>query len=137
MKAALTDLIELQKKGELDANTQCGEITAGVTSNYIDNENIERCYYCETPLNEYLTWICYEFEFFRTECGVKPTKNNLNKVKKLLKNNYFYLFSIFQSLPSCDYDTVENYEQEKKLYNEVVRWAECVILIYDKNNKKN
>ncbi|MPS73985.1 MAG: hypothetical protein E2590_12695 [Chryseobacterium sp.] len=70
------------------------EVSSCLYANDGDHDNVERCYVCEKPLNEWLTWVEYESEYF--------TSDNRIWEKSLIRNNAFYLAAIFRSIPSCD-----------------------------------
>jgi len=71
-----------------------------------DHENIERCYQCNKPLNEHLTWIEYELDHYH---------EYLND--PIPKNEQFDLYCILQSIPSCDCSISEYVKHQLKLGN--------------------
>jgi hypothetical protein len=112
-------LTEMQKNGDFEA----GEFEENYLCDFSDKSSIEYCAICYKPFNSFLTWISDEFIFF----------NENRKSKKIVTENYFQLYTIFQSMPSYDYSRRPNYKEERKLFKNVVRWAEYVIKILTKN----
>lgn len=90
-----------------------------------DHGSIERCCVCNKPLNEWLTWVKQESEYFTDEQNYWD--------KDLIKNNAFYLSAIFRSIPSNDYEYAPQrshwYPKEKfekdcyKFYTPLIRLA--------------
>ena len=117
----------LKKKKELGTDIEKGWIKEVASSNDSDHEEILRCSVCEKPLNEFLTWIKYEFQYFQ-ECDID--NDNSEALKKIINNNYFELFVIFQSMPSCDFQRNKDFEKEKELFKDVVKWANFVCRHY-------
>lgn len=117
----------LKRKKELGADFEKGWIKEVSSSNDSDHDDISRCSVCEKPLNEFLTWIRYEFQYFQDECNID---GDIDELKKIINDNYFELFVIFQSMPSCDFQRNENYEKEKELFKDVVKWADFVCHTY-------
>lgn len=68
-----------------------------------DHENIERCHQCGKPLNEFLTWVKWEFDYIEDNMTIED-----------IKSNTFDLIAVFQSFPSIDYE-VSGYDLNQKM----------------------
>lgn len=68
-----------------------------------DHENIKRCHQCGKPLNEFLTWIKQELDYFENNMTIED-----------IKSNAFDLIAVFQSFPSIDYE-VSGYDLNQKM----------------------
>ena len=131
LKQARKELNQLKKKGEYPFNEKSkGWITHKYSHNFFDHENIEYCSICEKPLNNYLTWIRNEFRYFYEEYDVEIGKSDIDIIKKVINSDYFYLYVIFNSMPSCDFQRDENYDREKELFQDVVKWANFIVKNY-------
>ncbi len=116
VKKMRKNLNKIKKTGAFEK----GVIKNVYSSNDGDHEDIRCCAICGKPLNEFLTWIKYEFEYFQ----------QIEKSKKVIEEDFFRLFAIFQSVPSCDYQRTPNYENEKELFKDVAEWADFVVSMY-------
>jgi hypothetical protein len=104
------------------------------TYNNGDHENIERCCICSCPLNNSLTWVKWEWDYWSTE---ELTADLISQ-----SCYAFELRVLFESIPSADHGLSEyarnhkyfgyrSLQAQKDLYEAIVAKAQQVINIHN------
>ena len=119
VKEIRKQLETMQSEGELED----GEITEIECLDFVETYKIDYCDVCNVPLIQHLNKVEDTFE---------PIKNH-RKSKKVVEENYYELYVIFCSTPSDDYNRFPNYQKERNLFKEIVKWAEYVVKTLQKN----